>query len=412
VTTSSITPLGDSSNQALLKALSDNLPPDVVGFVGLDEPPPHVKLLRLSRELMKFAEASFVTKERGGSLFVSPSAPATSLLGPKFSRLASCFEGLTIGDLAGIPAAELLDCAAPSDRLHMRLFIADKRELLEHVAAEVVRSHLTASRADGPSTSGIAVPAASDAIGEWRPSLAAPSMAGVAEPPASGLEGDVDVDLSHRFVSSDMINVTTRSVAFSSDAFLRAIEAECGNNFTRVRSINLGDCLISNKDYHKVYELLTGVPTLLPNLKCLQLINCSLLRGDAKDPCDACATTVALLKRCKDLHVVLVFNSCVNIDTKAFLFDCLDMSSLCRLVWLPAEWLDPHSCDDDEEDQDPAWWKLMPSSTPKNYRRRPWPARSWMHTMNTSQHGAGLSCLASGTSASLVTGSLSASAYY
>lgn len=138
--------LADSSQRALVEALHKYLPPGECAFATLDHPPSHVELLRLSKTLVKVAEANFMVKERGSPLFISPSAPATNLLAPKFLRLSSYFEGLTVGDLAVVPTTDLLGCAAPHDRLFMRLFVADKQELLENVAATVnLISHRTAA---------------------------------------------------------------------------------------------------------------------------------------------------------------------------------------------------------------------------------------------------------------------------
>lgn len=313
----------------LLMALRASLPGKDLHFAELDSPPRNVLLLRLSRILVKEAEKRLKPVDHVTHL----GEPATKLLGAKFSRLAPYFEGLTVADVAQVSPEDLWACAAPHDKVHMRLLINHHRELFTRTD-ELLRQ---------PHGEGTTVATTTKRI----------------------------VDFSGRFVGSDTTYLKAASIKFDCTKLMEDIELECGgkDNVPLVRSLNLSNCRISDKDYADLVTFLTSPDSPLSYLENLLLENCQRLGGstnatDTHD--DACKTTVKLLKHCKKLTLGVVFDtSLINIDNKERLFDQLDLSDLRRLIWMPKEWL---SQQEEEEVEDlPIWSKLLDKAAEKSH---------------------------------------------
>ncbi len=317
-----------SKQHVLLEAFRENLPAATVHFTQLDSPPMHVELLRLSRAMVELAQANHIVVERGNVdeyKYYSSTDPVSALLGKKFSRLDTYFEGLTVGDIAQLPIQDLLMCAAPTDRMHMHLFIAKYKALL-------TETHLRSQhRIDKHPT----------------PAPVATAVAAT----------DVDVDLSRRFVGSDMSALTMGCTGFSADKFQEAVLEQCGGNLARIRSINVSGSLLNNKDYKAICDLVCS--NTYPNLTRLLLVGCRRLCRES-DTSDACETTVRLLRENSCLKLVTVYDTAMqNIDNKEWLFDELNDNELCRLIWMSESWCKVDDSDDDEGE--PIYYSVLRS---------------------------------------------------
>ena len=340
----------EHSVRDILNALQAFLPQDQVRTTLCDCPPAHAALMRLAHLLVIEAEKRFLTTERSCSSvldanFASPSAPASTLLGRRFRRLEAYFEDFSVGDIAQVPPDTIAACAKPEDSLLMRAFVHYTQDLLAGVAARM-------------------------GYGTWtRPPPSPSAVASGVRPLEAGDTTNLhdaaplELDLRRRFIGSDMVACTSSSVRYSRAGLVDRIQAmPCGTQ--RLRVLLLSNSLLCSADLADIADFVsTGA---LPQLRVLALCSCRRL----DESC--CDTIVYLLQSQPQLRVDLTFCSeVVSERTRDKLVNKLSLQELCRLIWIPPEWItrvSMYDAESDDEDESPSWMRMFDGAALSTWR--------------------------------------------
>ena len=337
---SALAATNETSSRPLLHALKAFLPPRLVRYTLAGSPPPHVQLMRLSKVLVDVATARWKEHERGcketaTQEAVSPFLPVAAVMSDRFRRrLAPYFGDLTLGDISEVPLAILAASAAPVDALYMRVFLQDKRHVLEAVAAG-----LRAAKEGGTFTAATAnktaaeTAAATTTADETAAETANETVdaCGEARACASGVqEAEATKKYLHWMVkASDEPSSYMRRPTYSRDAFL-----SLADNHPSLLILDLAESNISDVDYADIGGCVGSGS--LPRLQVLCLRECGRI-GD--NLALAVLTTHDLLRARPALRIDLTFcTSILNLRTKGELFSSLTLQEVCRLIWASVDW--------------------------------------------------------------------------